>query len=188
MLVLASQSPRRRELLANAGLPATVRVSGVPEERLPDESARQYVLRLARVKAEAVSRSAGEVVLGADTVVVLGREILEKPRDEEDAVRMLNALSGREHQVITGICLRHEGGSISAAEETTVRFTPLSAVEIAEYVASGEPMDKAGAYAIQGLASKFIHWIQGDYSNVVGLPVCLVYRCLKEIGVGAKLA
>src|SRR4030095_11130847 len=107
MLVLASQSPRRRELLANAGLPATVRLSGVPEERLPDESPRDYVLRLARLKAEAVIRATGEVVLGADTVVVLGGKVLEKPRDQEDAVRMLNALSGREHKVITGIHFRH---------------------------------------------------------------------------------
>jgi septum formation protein len=181
MLVLASQSPRRREILERAGIEVTVRVSGVPEERLPGEHPVEYVRRLARAKAEAVPCQSTEVVLAADTVVVLDEEVLEKPRDIEDASRMLQMLSGREHRVITGICLRHETGLLCDSAETLVRFVALSKAEIEIYAHSGEPMDKAGAYAIQGLASKFIDRIEGCYFNVVGLPVSLVYRHLKEI-------
>ena len=162
-------------------MPCTVRVSGVPEERLPEESALDYVKRLARSKAEAVSRQAHEIVLGADTVVVLEGHVLEKPVDHEDARRMLELLSGREHSVITGICLRHPSGSISDHAETRVRFDVMSPAEIADYVATGEPLDKAGAYAIQGVASKHISRIEGCYFNVVGLPVSLVYRHLKNL-------
>ena len=184
MLVLASQSPRRREILERAGFELSVRVSGVPEERLAGEHADAYVRRLARAKAVAVPRESGEIVLGADTVVVLGEDVLEKPRDTAHAIEMLAMLSGAEHRVITGICLRHEGGQICDSAETAVRFAPLSRAEIEDYVRSGEPMDKAGAYAIQGLAAKFIERIDGCYFNVVGLPVSLVYRHLKEIGAG----
>ena len=181
MLVLASQSPRRAEILRNAGIEAVVRVSGVPEERLPEETAVAYVRRLARIKAEAIDRSVDEIVLGADTVVVLGEEILEKPADAADAAAMLSKLSGRSHSVITGICLRHAGGVVIDHAETLVQFETLSQDEIDEYARSGEPLDKAGAYAIQGLASKFISRIDGCYFNVVGLPISMVYRHLKEL-------
>lgn len=179
-LVLASQSPRRREILERAGFDFTVRVTGVPEELQPGEHPVDYVRRLSRAKAEAVKRSPGEVVLGADTVVVLHEHILEKPQDAADAARMLRLLSGKRHSVITGICLVSDLGCTIAHEETRVHFTELSDIEVADYVASGEPMDKAGAYAIQGLASKFIDRIEGDYFNVVGLPVALVYQRLRQ--------
>ena len=181
MLVLASQSPRRLEILQRAGIPVCVRVSGIPELRLPSESPENYAQRLAREKAEAVSREAGEVVLGADTIVVLDGVVLEKPADAAHAVEMLTLLSGKEHRVVTGICLLHDGGVISDYAETTVHFVPLSASEIDEYAASGEPLDKAGAYAIQGLASRFIDRIDGCYFNVMGLPVSLVYGYWKAI-------
>ena len=178
-LVLASQSPRRREILERAGFQFEVRLSGVPERLAMGEHPVDYVRRLSRAKAEAVERGPGEVVLGADTVVVLYDHILEKPADAMDAARMLRLLSGRRHSVITGICLVSDRGSTSAHEETRVQFSELSEAEIASYVSSGEPMDKAGAYAIQGLASKFIDRIEGDYFNVVGLPIALVYQRLK---------
>jgi septum formation protein len=175
MLILASQSPRRRELLERAGIPFQVRTANVPEQIEPGETPCQYVSRLARNKASAVS---GDLVLGADTVVVVDEHILEKPKDADDARRMLGLLSGREHSVITGICLRRGEEFLNRTQETRVRFIRMSEEEIEEYVASGEPMDKAGAYAIQGLASKFIDRIEGDYCNVVGLPVSLVYTLL----------
>jgi septum formation protein len=183
VLVLASKSPRRQQILRDAGIPFVVRAAAVPEERRPGESPADYVRRLAQEKAFAVTIHAGEVVLGADTVVVvdgpiLAGEVLEKPRDSADAARMLGLLSGREHEVITGVCLRSDQRKIVDAATTRVRFVPLTREEIEAYVASGEPMDKAGAYAIQGLASKFIDRIEGSYSNVVGLPVALVYRLL----------
>lgn len=178
-LVLASQSPRRRELLTVAGIPFTVRVRPVEEVREPGESPEVYVRRLARAKAEASWENLDEIVLGADTIVVLDQEVLEKPGDAADARRMLAMLSGREHAVITGICLRHMGGAEVECVSTTVRFLSLSADEIDAYVASGEPMDKAGAYAIQGLASKFVERIDGCFFNVVGLPVSRVYRYLQ---------
>jgi septum formation protein len=181
MLVLASQSPRRREILANAGLPFVIRTHSVPEQRQAGETPHEYVRRLSRAKAEAVEMGPAEIVLGADTVVVVDNHVMEKPRDEADANRMLEMLSGREHSVITGICLRHASGVISDSAETRVRFVVLSAAEITEYVASGEPLDKAGAYAIQGLASKMIDRIDGCYFNVVGLPIALVYGHLKAV-------
>ncbi|MGH9631029.1 MAG: Maf family protein [Bryobacteraceae bacterium] len=181
MLVLASRSPRRKEILERAGIEAVIRVSDVAEERQPSEAPLNYVCRLAAAKAHAVSLADGEVVLGADTVVVLGDQILEKPRDRLHAADMLRLLSGREHRVITGICLRHSAGSVVGAEETIVRFAALSEIEIRDYVASGEPMDKAGAYAIQGLASKFVERIEGCYFNVVGLPISLIYKHLKRL-------
>ena len=180
--MLASQSPRRREILTNAGLPFVVRTHGVPEQRQAGETPQDYVRRLSRAKAEAVDMDPAEIILGADTVVVVDNEVLEKPRDEADANRMLQMLSGREHSVITGICLRYAGGMISDAAETRVRFVPLTAAEIADYVSTGEPLDKAGAYAIQGLASKMIDRVDGCYFNVVGLPIALVYGHLKGVG------
>ncbi len=184
-LILASASPRRRELLTVAGFRFTVRVRPVEETRAAGESADDYVRRLAREKAEAAWAGRDEIVLGADTTVVIDDRVLEKPRDAEDARRMLRLLSGRTHTVITGICLRHAGGAMIDAESTRVHFVELSEREIEEYVASGEPMDKAGAYAIQGLAAKFVDRVEGCYFNVMGLPVALVYRRLKMIQRGA---
>ena len=183
MLVLASKSPRRQQILRDAGIPFVVRSRDVPEEHEPHESAGDYVRRLAEQKAFAVPMQAGEVVLGADTVVVVDGLVLEKPRDHADALHMLGLLSGREHEVITGICLRTETGKIVDVAVTRVRFVALTRDEMETYVASGEPMDKAGAYAIQGLAAKFVDRIEGCYFNVMGLPVSLVYWRLKEIAV-----
>lgn len=179
-LVLASQSPRRKEILERAGLPFEVRLSPVAEERAPGEEPELYVRRLAREKAEAVPSGPGEIVLAADTTVVVGDEVLEKPRDAADAARMLRRLSGREHFVLTAVCLRDGHRLLVDCARTSVRFVPLSGEEIEAYVASGEPMDKAGAYAIQGLASKFIERVDGCYWNVVGLPIALVYAHLKR--------
>ena len=182
MLVLASQSPRRREILERAGIPFIVRVSPVEEIRAPGEHARDYVERLALAKAHAVACHADEVVLGADTTVVVdGDVVLEKPVDHADAARMIRLLSGRSHQVFTGICLRTSGRFMIDLEETRVHFVVMSDREIADYVASGEPMDKAGAYGIQGRASKFIDRVEGCYLNVMGLPMSLVYRRLKDL-------
>lgn len=183
MLVLASNSPRRREILTAAGFEFVVRVPDIPEERKAGEFPTPYVRRLAEQKAFAVPMNPGEIILAADTTVVIEHHVLEKPRDASDAVRMLGLLSGREHEVITGICLRSDTGTIVDAAVTRVRFTDLTRQQIHEYVASGEPMDKAGAYAIQGLASKYIERVEGCYFNVVGLPIALVYRHLRNMKV-----
>lgn len=180
-LILASQSLRRRELLATAGILFTVRVREVEEIRAPGEPPDAYVRRLARAKAEAAWENHDEIVLGADTIVVLDQKVLEKPRDADDARVMLRLLAGREHTVITGICLRHPKGAQVDSTATLVRFAPLTEAEIDDYVASGEPMDKAGAYAIQGLASKFVEYVEGCYFNVIGLPLSQVYRYLKSL-------
>ncbi len=170
-LVLASQSPRRSELLRMAGFTFRVRARPVPEVRTEAEEPRAYAMRLARAKAEAAWEGAREIVLGADTIVVVGERVLEKPAGTAEARAMLAALSGREHTVITGICLRHPGGMVVDHEATRVHFAELDAAEIDAYATSGEPMDKAGAYGIQGLASKFVERIDGCYFNVMGLPV-----------------
>ncbi|HEY6344611.1 MAG TPA: nucleoside triphosphate pyrophosphatase [Bryobacteraceae bacterium] len=175
-LILASSSPRRAELLRNAGLRFRVRSKPVEETRAPGEAPRDYALRLARAKARAAWEDRAEIVLGADTIVVLGDRVLEKPADARDARNMLTTLSGREHTVITGICLLYPGGEIVDSESTRVWFATLDPSEIEAYVQSGEPMDKAGAYAIQGLASKFVERIEGCFFNVVGLPAPRVYR------------
>jgi septum formation protein len=179
-LILASASPRRSELLRLAGIDFIVRSRPVEEIPRAGEAPEQYSRRLAREKAAAARMSPEELVLGADTIVVLGDHILEKPADAEDARRMLRMLSGKTHVVITGICLLHQEKEISDAELTRVHFAELTDREIDDYVASGEPMDKAGAYAIQGLASKFVDRIEGCYFNVMGLPLSLVYRRLKN--------
>jgi septum formation protein len=176
MLVLASQSPRRSEILRQAGIPFVVRVVSVDETPLQGEKPADYVVRLAELKALAVPAGPNETVLGADTTVVIDGDMLGKPADAADARRMLARLSGRQHQVITGICLKRGLEVVRDCAATKVWFAPMSTREIEEYVSSGEPMDKAGAYAIQGLASKFIERIDGCYFNVVGLPVALVYR------------
>jgi septum formation protein len=185
MLVLASASPRRQELLRNAAIPFEVEPANIPEEPLPGEPAKDCAERLAREKAQAVAKQhPQDVVLGADTIVVIDNQILGKPTDPADAARMLRMLSGRKHQVITGVCLVVSGQSSVASETTTVTMSKITEKEIADYVATGEPMDKAGAYAIQGIASRWIPRIEGDYSNVVGLPVALVWRMLREITAG----
>jgi septum formation protein len=191
-LVLASASPRRQELLRAAGIAFTVQPADIDETPLRDESPRECAERLAREKALTVFQShPQDYVLGADTIVVIEKQILGKPRDASDAMRMLRLLAGRTHAVITGVCVVEPVGSgqgsvgskINAASEITlVTFCDLSDDEIRDYVSTGEPMDKAGAYAIQGIASRWIPRIEGDYSNVVGLPVALVYRMLRERG------
>jgi len=181
-LVLASGSPRRRELLAAAAIPFTVRTGAVVEAMFPAESPVAYVKRLAREKASAVEAAEDEIVLGADTVVLAEGEILEKPRGIEDAVRMLKVLSGRKHEVITGVCLKRGLIERTASAMTSVWFLPIDEGEIAAYAESGEPMDKAGAYAIQGVASRWVEKIDGCYFNVVGLPVSLVWRELRNFG------
>jgi len=180
VLVLASQSPRRADILRQAGIPFVVRAVEVDETPLPEERPEDYVRRLAEEKARAVPADPGETVLAADTTVVVDNEMLAKPADAADASRMLALLSGRCHEVLTGICLRRGAQFLTDWASTRVWFGPMSGDEIASYVASGEPMDKAGAYAIQGLASKYIERIDGCYFNVVGLPVALVYRHLSK--------
>src|SRR6202165_5402486 len=202
MIVLASASPRRQELRRSAGIPLPVQPAEIDETPQPGESPRNCAERLACQKAFSVSKSRpGEWVLGADTIVVIDDAILGKPRDENDAARMLRRLSGRTHRVITGVCLGGDkvpSGQGSAAsdakplktedrerrtwvedarsETTLVTMCDLLDAEIGSYIAPGEPMDNAGAYAIQGFASRWIPSVEGDYSNVVGLPLALVYR------------
>ena len=203
ILILASASPRRRELLAQAGYEFQVRPAHVNEDPRPGEDAIAYVVRLAREKAEfvygqqrsdgtdhgtkssepgrteTVNEASGFIVLGADTTVELDGEILGKPENADDAARMLRMLSGRTHRVITGVAVVTASGTQVAAEVTGVRFLTLSDEEIAAYVASGEPMDKAGAYAIQGRAARWIPRVTGCYFNVVGLPLALVSTMLE---------
>ena len=180
-LILASASPRRSELLTNAGIRFTAEPAHIAEEPLSGELPLQYAQRLAHDKARAVfARHPQNVVLGADTVVVVDEHLLEKPLDMQDAVRMLRLLSGRSHQVITGVCLVARSHEQTEAEITEVRFSTLSESEIANYVGTGEPMDKAGAYAIQGRAARWIPRIEGCYFNVVGLPIALVSTLLKS--------
>jgi septum formation protein len=184
-LVLASASLRRAELLRAAGISFQVRVADIDETPQPGESPAAYVLRLAREKARAVARP-GELVLGADTTVLIGTETAGKPETAADAERMLRALSGNWHEVLTAVTLRHETQERSDVAVTRVKFAALSEEEIQWYVATGEPYDKAGAYAIQGCASLFIERIEGSYFNVVGLPVQLVYRLAREMGVDLR--
>ena len=192
MLVLASASPRRQDLLRNAGISFAVQPADVNETPLKGEAPRECAERLAREKALAVWRNRQhDAVLGADTIVVVDETIMGKPVDAKDATRMLRKLSGRVHRVITGVCLikhRTSGARDESRDEnlhlgsetTLVTMSKISDQEILDYVATGEPMDKAGAYAIQGIASRWIPRIEGDYSNVVGLPVALVYRMLRD--------
>ena len=182
-LVLASASPRRAELLRAAGIAFDVLTADVDETLRDGEAADTYVTRLAEAKARAViDRAGGRPVLGADTVVVCGIDILGKPADAADARRMLRTLSGRTHVVMTGVCLIGPRPVVEIAT-SAVEFATLTDREIYWYVASGEPSDKAGAYAIQGLASRFVTAISGSYTNVVGLPVALVYDLCKKAGI-----
>ncbi|MEI7187540.1 nucleoside triphosphate pyrophosphatase [Dickeya dianthicola] len=172
-LYLASASPRRRELLTLLELPFAILKIDVAEQRQPDETPEQYVSRLARDKAAAgVAAAPVDLpVLGADTIVVLNGQVLEKPRDEDDAARILRALSGQRHQVMTALALADRRESVSARVATEVQFRALSNDEITRYIASGEPMDKAGAYGIQGKGGCFVKSIFGSYHAVVGLPL-----------------
>ena len=177
-LILASSSPRRAEILERAGWPHEIIVAGIDETVLPNEEAAAYVQRLARSKAEAVaSRLEQGLVLGADTTVVVAHQILGQPVDEADARRMLGLLNARWHDVLTGVAVVRVGGETRVACETTrVRFAEISEKEIDWYISTGEPFGKAGAYGIQGKASLFIEEIQGDYFNIMGLPIRLVYE------------
>jgi len=190
-IVLASASPRRRELLAAAGIPFEVCPSGIEERRQPGETPEQFCRRVAVEKARDVAaRLPGNRrrVVGADTIVVLGEEVLGKPLSEQEAAAMLRSLAGRVHAVLTGVCVLDPvtGTTAERVERTEVRFGPLSEQQILAYVATGEPMDKAGAYAIQGQASRFVERIDGCYFNVVGLPVPALYQMLKEMRPGGK--
>jgi len=179
VLVLASGSPRRRQLLEMLGIPIEVRPPHVPEVRNPGESPQAYVERLAREKAASV---AGPLVLGADTTVVVDGEVLEKPVDATDALRMLRRLQGRVHQVITAIALKTPDSMLSATDVTAVRFRPADDDVLRAYVATGEPMDKAGAYGIQGYGAALVERIDGDFFGVMGLPVRLVLDLLARAG------
>ena len=184
VLILASSSLRRQQLLRDAGIAIEVRPPHITEERTTGEDPVQYACRLAREKAQAVARTfPGRYVLGADTIVVVDDEVLEKPRNAEDAARMLRLLSGRAHHVTTGVTLIDPSGRSNTRFSTArVHFRKLEEPEIQRYIESGEPMDKAGAYAIQGGAAAWIHHVEGEYANVVGLPLSLVKEMLREEG------
>jgi len=185
IIVLASASPRRSELLESAGIRFTIVPGNIDETPFPDEEPVAHVLRLAEGKAREVSsRSEGRYFIGADTIVLSDNEIMGKPVDSYDAARMLRKLSGRVHQVITGFAVLDgaTGRAVSRSVSTAVTFKPLTAAEITAYVATGCPLDKAGAYAIQGGAAYMVARIDGSYTNVVGLPLCEVVAVLEEIG------
>lgn len=181
-VILASQSPRRRELLGLTGLEFLVRSADVDETMRPEATAYEEVARLSRKKALAVERGEDDVVIAADTIVVCDGLRLGKPRDAEEAFRMLRMLSGREHQVMTGLTVVRGEQMETVTEVTNLRFRPLSDGEIRHYIATGEPMDKAGAYGIQGGGAMFVSHLDGDYFNVVGLPVCRLTQMLRQFG------
>jgi len=187
ILYLASGSPRRRELLSQIGVPYRLHSLPIDETVLPDEAPLAYVERLARAKAQVALASLGEdvdsVVLGADTSVVLDGCILGKPVDREDGLAMLRALSGRSHQVLTAVALVSPGRTLCRVVSSEVSFRPLTEAELAAYWASGEPRDKAGGYAIQGLAGVFVRQLHGSYSAVVGLPLCETAELLGQFGI-----
>jgi septum formation protein len=187
MLLLASASPRRAELLTTAGFTFDVRPADVDETCFDGEPARDYALRVARAKASRIAggAGAGDVILAADTVVVADARILGKPVDAADAAAMLRTLSGRQHEVLTAVVLVGGGQTRETVVSTTVWFHDLSPEEVAWYVGSGEPMGKAGAYGIQGLAARFVERIDGSWSNVVGLPISTVYSMLRQTGLPA---
>ncbi|MBR2053400.1 MAG: septum formation inhibitor Maf [Clostridia bacterium] len=177
-MILASASPRRKELLTSMGVPFEIITADTEEAALGDP--RAVVMQNARLKAAAVHKDhPSRMILGADTVVSIDGQVLGKPRDEEDAFRMLRSLSGRQHKVYTGVCLIFNGKADVRCDETDVYFAPLSDDEIRRYIATGEPMDKAGAYAIQGIAGMYVEKINGSFSNVIGLPTALVRAMLQ---------
>ena len=180
-LILASASPRRRELLGLFGLPFVIRAADIDETMNPALPPEAEVARVSRLKALAVPREAEDVVIAADTIVVCGGRVLGKPHSHEEAAQMLRLLSGRDHQVMTGCTVRAPGGTETFTEITDLHFRQLTEAEIARYVASGEPMDKAGAYGIQGGAALFCEGLRGDYYNVMGLPVCRLGQVLAKV-------
>ena len=186
-LLLASASPRRRELLARAGFTFDIASSGVDEQRLVNESPDAFVVRVAMAKATAVSIGSDDrrLVLGADTIVVVDGTILGKPRDTDDAISMFRRLSGRTHDVLTGVAIVSGRDRRTAIATTRVTLVDLDDRAIGAYVATGESMDKAGAYGVQGIASRFVDRIEGSYTNVVGLPMTVVERLVKELDDGA---
>jgi septum formation protein len=187
-IVLASSSPRRREILLSLGLPFEARATDVDETLLPGESAFDEAERLARAKAGAAAVGAPEaLVVAADTLVILEGVALGKPKDRGDVRRMLAALAGRAHDVVTGVACAREGRIVSGRETTLVAFGPMSPAEIEEYAATGEADDKAGAYALQGIGGLFVERVEGSPSNVVGLPVRLLYLLARELGVDLAL-
>jgi septum formation protein len=184
--VLASSSPRRRELLSSIGIEFDVIPSHVPEEHKRGEAPEEYVARLSREKAGAIARQHPERwVIAADTTVILGDQLLEKPTDRGDAIRMLNVIAGKTHVVYTGVTLENTGRGYreTRVAETEVRMLPLSPDDIEWYVATGEPLDKAGSYAAQGVGGMFIDSIHGSYTNVVGLPLALLFQMLRKAGI-----
>ena len=182
-LILASASPRRKALLSLFGIPFTVRAADIDETMDPEKPPFNEVARVSRSKALAVSRGEEDVVIAADTIVVCQGKVLGKPHSEAEAAEMLRALSGRSHRVLTGVTVMGSEGTMTHCEETEVYFRPLTEEEIQWYVGTGEPMDKAGAYGIQGYAAMFIEKIHGDYYNVMGLPVCRVGLMLRQAGI-----
>ncbi len=180
-IILASQSPRRRELLGLFRIPYTVRVADIDETMDPHKDPYDEVARVSRAKAGAVSRSGDDTVIAADTIVVCQGRVLGKPHSREEAIGMLSLLSGRDHQVMTGMTVLRGEKSITVTEVTDIHFRELSRQEIEAYVATGEPMDKAGAYGIQGGAALFAEKMVGDYYNVMGLPVCKLWTILREV-------
>lgn len=180
-VILASQSPRRQELMEKFHIPFCVQVADIDETFSPEKDPYDEVARVSRLKAEAVPHSREDVVIAADTIVVCDGKILGKPKDTADAKQMLTLLSGREHQVMTGMTVLYNGKTTSCTEVTTLHFRPLSETEILRYIRSGEPMDKAGSYGIQGGGALFAEKIEGDYFNVVGLPVCRLGQILRTV-------
>lgn len=179
-VILASQSPRRKELLGLLNIPFTIRVADIDETMDSSLSVADAVAQLSRRKAEAIPREKGDIVIAADTVVVLDGKVLGKPKDEADAYSMLSLLSGRQHQVMTGLTVLQGSKAVSHTEITDICFRKLTEKEIRAYIATGDPMDKAGSYGIQNGAALFVEKICGDYFNVVGLPVCRLGLILKE--------
>ena len=181
-LILASQSPRRRELLGLTGLDFIIRAADIDETMDPEKAPFDEVSRVSRLKALAIPREPGDVVIAADTIVVCAGRVLGKPRDEEDAFRILRLLSGRDHEVMTGMTVVRDDAVITHTEVTKIHFRDLHPDEIRAYIATGEPMDKAGAYGIQGGAALFADQMVGDYYNVMGLPVCRLGMILRSLG------
>ncbi len=186
-LVLGSSSPRRLELLSRAGLvPDEIRAPYIDEDPLPRETPLAYCRRIAQSKSDSLTVSAGEAILTADTTVALGRRILGKPIDANEAAEFMSLLSGRRHRVITSICVRSNRRCVSRSVTSTVRMRRLTGAEIDAYIATDEWQGKAGAYAIQGMAETFIPWIQGSHSAIVGLPLCETVTLLGSFGVYAR--
>ena len=180
-IILASQSPRRKELMGKLNIPFVIRVADVDETMDPQLPPEEEVARVSGLKAAAVPHEPGDIVIAADTIVVCDGKVLGKPKDDAEGVAMLQMLSGRAHQVMTGMTLLKGDRRITHTEITDVHFRPLSQRDIADYISSGEHKDKAGAYGIQGGAAVFVDRISGDYFNVVGLPVCRLQMLLRQI-------